>query len=525
MVMQMDRPRHSPSPPPSFHDTFPRFLWESVAELRHSSPMLLILISALMVILSRWNFLLFHAAVEGVAIVVGIMMCVVAWYSSRFTSNPAMVFASNGLFWAAILDFVHVMAYKGMGVFVTNGANEATQLWLIARYLQATALCLAPLALIRPVSRLASFAAFGSVATLLVGLILLGWFPAAYVEGQGLTAFKIINEYIIIAILLTALVTIWRHRDHVGTTIAPGLAAAILLSICAEMAFTVYINVYGLSNLIGHLFKLAALWVLFHSVVKAGLLTPYRALLAEITHRTAVELDLRRSNADLEAFVHVASHDLREPLRNISGYASLLDRHYAPQLDADARQFIGFIQTGASRLDHIMQSLVNFSRANRGDGPLTAFGFHDLLTETIAEGQESLAAARAHVTIPDDNPLVFGNRDMIAQILRHLLSNAVKYAHPDRETRIAVHWQDNADRLRITIADNGIGIPAEDRDRIFGIFQRVERGPLQNGHGIGLAVCRKVVEHHGGTIAVDDNPGGGCLFSFDLPLAQRPPGV
>ncbi|WP_019646538.1 MASE3 domain-containing protein [Novispirillum itersonii] len=504
---------------PAEQISFPAFLRDGFAGLATANPFLFVLISASLTALSHWNFLLFHGAIEGVAIVVGVMMCVVAWYSARFAANAGMVFAANGMFWVAMTDFLHVMAYKGMGVFQTEGANEATQLWLMGRFLQALALLLAPLAVVNRISRIQSFLMFGVLASGLWALSFSGLFPDAYREGSGLTVFKICSEYAVIVVLAVALALVWRRRAAVGLAVAPGLAMAIILSMAAEGMFTLYINVYGLSNIIGHLLKFAALWVLFHSVVKAGLLMPYHALLSEVAHRAQVEQDLRRSNADLEAFAHVASHDLREPLRNISGYVNLLERRYTARLDDDARQFIGFVRDGADRLDRLVSSLLNFSRATRQESRLRPVVLRDVVQEVVGDYASLLTLTGATVTMPEDGPVVLVDREMVGDVFQNMLSNAIKYAHPERRLVVTVRWRQAGGRLAVEVADNGVGIPEADQRRVFGMFQRVERGPLSGGSGIGLAVCRKVIEHHGGQIAVSGAEGGGAVFSFDLPLA------
>ncbi|GAB3125465.1 sensor histidine kinase [Novispirillum itersonii] len=504
--------------------SFPGFLRGSLAGLSGAKPLLFLLICLCLAGLSQWNFLLFHAAVEGVAIVVGVMMCVVAWYSSRFAVNTVGVFAANGMFWGSMADFLHAMAYKGMGVLETDGADEATQLWLVGRFVQALALLLAPGVAGRSISRGLSFTLFGGLTAGLIGLVFLRLFPTAYQNGVGLTPFKIASEYGIILMLAVALIRVWRHREAVGTTVAPGLAAAMLFSIAAEAMFTLYINVYGVSNLIGHLLKFAALWSLFHSVVKTGLLMPYHALLTEVAHRAQVEQDLRRSNADLEAFAHVASHDLREPLRNISGYATLLERRYADRLDDDARQFIGFIRDGADRMDRLISSLFSFSRVRRDEGRMQVFPLREAVQDVVRDYSGFLTLTQAAVSVPDDAVSVLADREMVGDVFRNMLANAVRYAHPARPLRVEFRWRVSGGRVLVDVADNGIGVPLAHRDRIFGMFQRVERGPLSGGSGLGLALCRKVVEHHGGQIGVTDNPGGGAVFSFDLPLAPPPPG-
>ena len=120
-----------------------------------------------------------------------------------------------------------------------------------------------------------------------------------------------------------------------------------------------------------------------------------------------------------------------------------------------------------------------------------------------------LTLTGATVTMPEDGPVVLVDREMVGDVFQNMLSNAIKYAHPERRLVVTVRWRQAGGRLAVEVADNGVGIPEADQRRVFGMFQRVERGPLSGGSGIGLAVCRKVIEHHGGQIAVSGAEGGG----------------
>jgi PAS domain S-box-containing protein len=227
--------------------------------------------------------------------------------------------------------------------------------------------------------------------------------------------------------------------------------------------------------------------------------------------------ELARSNADLEQFAYVASHDLREPLRMISSYVTLLDQRYAAQLDNDARQFIHFARDGAKRLDQLILGLLEFSRIGRNRPPMTRVALDSAVTEALSYLGVVIAEANAEVTISPHLPDVVADRGELVRLLQNLIGNALKYRSTDRQPEVRISAERRLGHWQVSIADNGIGIPEEQRERIFGIFQRLHGRDQYEGTGIGLAVCRKIVEHHGGRLWVDGNPDGGSIFAFTLP--------
>ncbi|WP_216635799.1 PAS domain-containing protein [Magnetospirillum moscoviense] len=235
--------------------------------------------------------------------------------------------------------------------------------------------------------------------------------------------------------------------------------------------------------------------------------------------------DLARSNAELEQFAYVASHDLRQPLRMISSYLALVERKLGPDLPADIRDFLNFAVGGAKRMDALILALLEYSRVGRGDGKLQPIS----LAAPLADAMENLAPAinegQARIALPDRPAEVAGDHIELTRLFQNLIGNAIKYRSPDRAPVIDVAWEEVGDGFwQVSVADNGMGIAAEDRERAFWIFQRLVQNDTVEGTGIGLAVCRKIVQHHGGRIWIESTPGQGSTFLFTLPAATvRPP--
>ncbi len=239
--------------------------------------------------------------------------------------------------------------------------------------------------------------------------------------------------------------------------------------------------------------------------------------IGSVIDRQKVHEDLARSNAELEQFAYVASHDLREPLRQVSSYMSLLERRCGEKLDADAREFIGFARDGARRMDALILDLLDYSRIGRRD---TAPGPVDLAS-VIAEAKGNLgvalAEAGATVEAVGAMPIVTGSREALVRLFQNLIGNAVKYRDPERPPVVKVTSVWEGGQWVITVTDNGIGIAPEHFDRIFGIFHRLHPQGRFEGTGIGLAICKKIVEYHRGRIWVDSTPGQGSAFHVSLP--------
>ncbi|WP_242442809.1 ATP-binding protein [Magnetospirillum sp. 15-1] len=232
--------------------------------------------------------------------------------------------------------------------------------------------------------------------------------------------------------------------------------------------------------------------------------------------------NLERSNAELEQFAYVASHDLREPLRMISSYLSLLERRYGPSLEGDGLEFLAFARDGARRMDNLVLDLLEFSRIERKGSPIIAMEAEPALRQALRHLSPAIAESASAVAVASggESPWVMGDPDQITRLFQNLIGNAVKYRAADRPPRISVSWRRDGAEWEFTVTDNGIGIEPQYFERIFRIFQRLHTPDRYEGTGIGLAICKKIVERHGGRIWVDSVPGEGSAFHFTLPAAS-----
>jgi light-regulated signal transduction histidine kinase (bacteriophytochrome) len=229
--------------------------------------------------------------------------------------------------------------------------------------------------------------------------------------------------------------------------------------------------------------------------------------------------ELTRSNAELEQMAYVASHDLQEPLRMVASYMQLLEQQYADRLDADAHEFIGFAVDGAKRMQTLIDDLLAYSRVGTRAKPLQPTDCAALVATALGSLRMAIEESGAQVQC-GPLPVVMGDAAQLTQLFQNLIANAIKF-RGRQAPRIAV-WADPDDGFwRFAVQDNGIGIAPEYFERIFVMFQRLHSRSTYPGTGIGLAICKKIVERHGGRIWVESTPGTGSTFQFTL-LTEKP---
>ena len=254
----------------------------------------------------------------------------------------------------------------------------------------------------------------------------------------------------------------------------------------------------------------------------------------ELEKRVAMRTtELKRSNEELEQFAYVASHDLQEPLRMVTNYMQLLDQRYGAQLDKNAHEFMAFAMDGAMRMRQLIQDLLAYSRVGSRAKPFERIDAQEIVDRAMLNLKVAIEETEAVIKC-DSLPVIDGDPVQLTQLFQNLLSNAIKFRKLDEAPRIRISAKPAAapesaaaqapihqDRkwTQISITDNGIGIPPDNFERIFVIFQRLHARDKYPGTGIGLSICKKIVERHGGRIWVESVPEKSTTFHFTLPLA------
>lgn len=231
----------------------------------------------------------------------------------------------------------------------------------------------------------------------------------------------------------------------------------------------------------------------------------------------AAAADLARSNAELEQFAYVASHDLQEPLRMVASYTQLLARRYAGQLDADADEFIGFAVDGARRMQELINDLLTYSRVGTRPLQLESVDTNHVVGQVV--GDLAAAIEESHARVTHDNlPIVRGDPIQLGQLFQNLIANGIKFHRLDEAPQVHVSAVLDHCVWAFSVSDNGIGIEPQYLERVFVLFQRLHSRADYAGTGIGLTLCKKIVERHGGQIRVDSAPGHGTIFGFTWPV-------
>ncbi|SHN02478.1 sensor histidine kinase [Cryptosporangium aurantiacum] len=241
--------------------------------------------------------------------------------------------------------------------------------------------------------------------------------------------------------------------------------------------------------------------------------------LKEQTDQLAAQTaDLQRSNTELEQFAYVASHDLQEPLRKVASFCQMLSRRYSGQLDERGQQYIDFAVDGAKRMQRLINDLLAFSRVGRTTGEFEDISLDSVLDRALTSLGSTIEESDA-VVEADSLPRVHGNPILLTQVFQNLIGNAIKF-HGMAAPRIRITVEQKGDVYEFVCSDNGIGIEPQYAERVFVIFQRLHGKEQYDGTGIGLAMVRKIIEHHGGRIWLDTeaSSGGGTTFRWTLPV-------
>lgn len=506
------------------------------------SALFTLLLAPLLYALSRWNYLLFHSLIEVATVVIVFGIFMIAWNTRRTLANGYLLFLGQAYLFVGALDLLHALAYKGMGVFPGGGANLPTQLWIAARALESLSLLIAPFYLTRAVPLRGAMLGTAAAAAALAAAIFLGFFPDCFVDGRGLTAFKVGGEYAIVLVLAGALAVLLRRAEHLEPRVLGALALSLLVKIGAELSFTLYTDVYGFSNLLGHLLKLVSVVLVYQALVETGIARPFDLLFRSLKRS---EEALRVENLELEAaqealrgrneayaaliaeknqLLGIAAHDLRTPLSVIEMYSSFLAESSAGRGDIESLKLLDVIRRTNRRALDMLGDILDLSAIESGRLRLEKRPL-DLrpLVEQSLEAHRVLARSRevdidfvAGGAVPPApvDPLRF------EQVLSNLVSNAVKFSPRGSRVTVRLLRQDGA--AAVVVQDQGSGIPPEDLARIFLPFTAVgPPGAGEKSAGLGLAIVHKIAAAHGGRVEVDSGVGRGSTFTVLFPLEAR----
>lgn len=491
------------------------------------------------------KYLPLHMFAETFSIVVSMLVFGVAWnaYSAERPGN--IMILACALLAVALIDFAHMLSFAGMPDFVTPGSPEkAINLWLAARLLAALALLTVSLQAWRPLAqprnRYPLLAACLAIAALVIWVALFYpqvW-PRTFIDGQGLTPFKIGAEYAIVAILLVPAVRFYRQARQAQSVEAASLFAATVITILSELCFTLYSDVADVFNMLGHLYKIIAYAFIYRAVFVSSVREPFRRLDAELeeNRQIAEELKVHRehlqelvaertaqletANKDLEGFSYSVSHDLRAPLRAIDGFSLILLEDYHDKLDDEGKRLLAVVRDNTKKMGQLIDDILQFSRAGRAE---LAWVEVDMaaLAQSVWHELAPLRDNRQFRFEVGALPGVCADRSALVQVMTNLLSNAIKFTKGIDTAVIEVGGSTNENETVYSIRDNGAGFDMQYVDKLFGVFQRLHGMDEFEGTGIGLAIVKRIVSKHGGRVWAEGRVNGGATFYFALPIHKN----
>ncbi len=256
-----------------------------------------------------------------------------------------------------------------------------------------------------------------------------------------------------------------------------------------------------------------------HPIVRDGAVVGAVISFHDVSQRLEFEHKLARSNAELQQFAYAISHDLQEPLRVISGYVSLLEDDFEDELGEDAKEYIHHTTDATRRMSRMIKDLLDYSRIESKGAESQPVNVGDAVAEALANLRATIKEAEADILI-DELPTVLADRGQTVRLFQNLVGNALKYRPENRKSKIIINSERRGNFHEFAIKDNGIGIESKNFEKIFGVFQRVHARTEYGGTGIGLAICKRIVERHGGDIWLESEFEKGATFFFTLPVAD-----
>lgn len=488
---------------------------------------------------SFYSYLLFHSLAELFSVVVAGSIFIIAWNSRRFADAGYLLLLGIGYLCVGAIDLLHTLAYTGMGVFPGYGTNLPTQLWIAARYVESATLLCAPLVFGRSLPIRLLIGAYTVIFVAVVGAIF-SWdiFPACFIEGEGLTPFKVWSEYAVCVILACSIVLLVRKRRALHTRVFRLLIASVGVTIVAELSFTLYADPYGYWNLLGHMLKIVSFYLIYKAIVVTALREPYNLLfrslkqneeelrksenryrllaenLEETVKKKVAELQQAERMAALGQMISVVAHDLRNPLQNIRMGVDELRRQLGG--DSEKQEVLNEIRHGVSRLDVIVSELLEYSR------PLHLQYSLWTIDEIVRSAMDSVRH-RYHnlgteINLEDGNREILFDADKITRVFVNLLENAAEAMPDGGKISVSSRFMDSngLSFLKVEVSDTGCGMDAETLARVHEPFFTTK----VQGTGLGIPICRKIIEAHGGSLQVQSRVNEGTTVEIILPAGS-----
>ncbi|MBN1798089.1 MAG: hypothetical protein JW822_05915 [Spirochaetales bacterium] len=484
--------------------------------------MIFILIGISLYVLSYFNYLLFHTTAELFSIIIAAAIFILAWNTKDYSENNDLLFLGIIYLFVGIIDLFHTLTYKGLNLFGSH-VFFATEFWIAARYMESVSLLIFTIFLnrVKRKSCIVIALIYIAVTTVLVMSILV-WkiFPVAYIDiqGQGLTEFKIVSEYIIMSILAFSIIILILKRNHINRKLLYYFILFIGITIISEFFFTLYTDVYGIWNFFGHYLKIISFYLVYKAIIEYSLKNPYEIIFNELKQH---EKQLEEANATKDKFFSIISHDLKGVFSGILGFSKYLNQKYAKLINKDRIHFIQLIQSSSEQAYNLLENLLHWAEMQTGKLKVNKEKINiKIIIEEVSElythnAQKKQISMEAKIS---DDLNVRADRFMIFTVISNLVSNALKFTHAGGEVAITGYMKNR--NIQISVSDTGVGIKTKDMEKLFKLDSDYKKKGTEkeSGTGLGLILCKEFIDMHHGRIWVESDFGKGTTFNFSIPV-------
>lgn len=478
------------------------------------------------VIITRlYSYLLFHSIAEFYSIVIASVIFVIVWTMRKEIDNSFFLVLGISLFFVTMFDFIHTLAFPGMGIIQGADTNLASQLWIVARFLQAFSILFGILMINKKVKPNILMLIYGIISCIFIIIIFIGLFPDTFIEGSGLTPFKIISEYIIILILIVAIILIHRARAEFSRNIYYLIIAFLVTLIISEFSFTLYLSAYELPNLIGHVLKIIAFYFLYKAIIQIGLKNPMDLLFRKLNiSRNKFEEAYNQSNFLKDLIAHDINNILQVILLGVGGCQNLIK---SSENSEDLNKKIKLIESQVMDGANLVSNVIKFSEIEELEKEFKPIEISHILKEIMKHVENAFQERDLTIQIEsvDDHFYAYAN-DLIGAVFENILMNAVKH-NENRPleiiAKISREHLKNKNYLKIELMDNGKGIDDNGKKGLFQREIRFDRSLF--GMGLGLSLVKKIIHLFDGKIWIEDSIKGdyskGCNFVILIPEATK----
>ena len=441
---------------------------------------LIIGLSIALYVLSTYNFLLFHSFVEFSTIIIMFSIFVIIWHSREYKNEPYFEFLGTGYLFVITIGFFHTLAYKGMNVF-TGASNLPTQLWIAARYLEAFTLVLAPIFLFKSIDRIKIYFCY-SVVTILVLCSIFFWniFPDCFIEGSGLTTFKIVSEYVISLLFLASFIILSYNKTYFSESVFNKLSLFIFVTICAELSFTLYLDLYGVMNVTGHILRFISFIFLYLALAELGLTKPFYSMYLQLkSHELQVAI-------------------LRQELQNNLFIASA---HLEIFEDTKNPDYLKNVKQSLKESVLIIDSVKKI--AGSGETMLKTYYIRPEIEKIVkSELKDINVDIQGNCSVQADEGILY--------VLSEIIRNISEHSHSEIAD---ISLEEKDELCVIKINDYGIGIPKSIKNDIYRKKLIINKGKKR---GLGGYISGSIINRYNGKIMIEDNKPSGTAVIIQL---------